>query len=150
VEKDWSSSSGMNAERSEAPVSSPNRRARGESREGNGGGVGSVSHRGRKMREREGAARQRGPRGRDGSMWRGRRLANRGGRRGTDDTARLTGGAGWQLGPMSAVGCGRERVSDAAQWWAADRGARPAQCLAARFKLGFKPIQKYSNGSNEI
>jgi hypothetical protein len=63
----------MNAERSEAPVSSLNRRARGESREGNGGGVSSVSHRGRKMREREGAARQRGPRGQDGSMWRSRR-----------------------------------------------------------------------------
>jgi hypothetical protein len=38
VEKEGSSSSGMDTERSEVPVSSPNRRAHKESREGNGGG----------------------------------------------------------------------------------------------------------------
>jgi hypothetical protein len=38
VEKEGSSSSGVDAERSEAPVASSIQRARGESREGNGGG----------------------------------------------------------------------------------------------------------------
>jgi hypothetical protein len=51
---------------------------------------------------------------------------------------------------MSAVGAGGRGVSEAVRWLDADRWARAAQCRAARFKLDLKPVQNYSNGSNEI
>jgi hypothetical protein len=69
------------------------------------------------------------------------------GRRGA---TRLTGGVGRQWGLVSAVGAGGRGVSEAARQQGADKQVRPAQCRATRFKLGFKPIQKCSNGSNKI
>jgi hypothetical protein len=57
VEKEGSSSSGVDAEWSEATTSSPNRRVRGERREGNGGG-----RLGAMWRKENG--RERGPRAR--------------------------------------------------------------------------------------
>jgi hypothetical protein len=89
------------AERSEAPTSSPNWRARGESREGNGGGRGSAlaCHAAEGEREKEWRGREVGSRT-VGSEWlqaewseaaacaHGRgRLANRGGRWGVVDAA---------------------------------------------------------------
>jgi hypothetical protein len=38
-------------------------------------------------------------------------------------------------------GVGGRGVSEAAWQRSSDRRAQPAQCRAARFKLGFKPIQ---------
>jgi hypothetical protein len=121
VEKEGSSSSSMDAERSEAPTSSPKQRARGESKEGNRG-VGSVPRGGRKTGER-------GAQARHGSADHGVRMAPKGTigggssrsqqrhageqgravRRGRRSAARLTGEAGRQQGPVSAVGCRRER-----------------------------------------
>jgi hypothetical protein len=83
--------------RSEALASSPNWRARGESREGNGGGGGSVPRRGRRTGERGGPGRDTAVRT-TGSGWLrvaqseatararvGGGLVNRGGRRGKGD-----------------------------------------------------------------
>jgi hypothetical protein len=101
------------------PTSSPNRRACGESREGNGGQLG------RAMRRRE-KERKRGRRGIDsrtaGPEWLqaawseavarvrgGGGVANQAGRRGVGDAARLIGGARQRRGPVSATWCGRER-----------------------------------------
>jgi hypothetical protein len=47
-------------------------------------------------------------------------------------------------------GVGRRGVREAVRRRGTDRRAWLAQCEAARFKLGFKLIKKYSNGSNEI
>jgi hypothetical protein len=102
------------------PASYPNRRARGESREGNGGG-------GLGAARRKENGRERGARVRHGSMdhevrmalgsavrgssacSRRRRAGEQGGWRGTGEAMRLTGGAGQQRCPVSVVTCGRER-----------------------------------------
>jgi hypothetical protein len=47
-------------------------------------------------------------------------------------------------------GAGGREKSNAAQRRGANMRVRPAQCRVARFKLGLKPVQNYSNGSNEI
>jgi hypothetical protein len=114
-----------------------------------GGGVGSGVPRD------EGRKRERGGRRRVGMAlggvvggW----LANKGGWRGAGDAA-------WrdrQVGPgdngaqCQQRGAGGRGVSEAAWRRGTERRARPAQCRVARFKLGFKPIQKYSNDLNEI
>jgi hypothetical protein len=132
-------------ERSEAPASSPNRRAHMESREGNGGGVGSGVPHGRKEmgeREREGpghGGRQReandvagnGPRplgsgggtvaqiGESGRAWATRCCAvDRWGRAATGP-----GGQRWGVG-------GREKT-EAARRRGTNRQARPVQCRGA-------------------
>jgi hypothetical protein len=51
---------------------------------------------------------------------------------------------------VSAAGKGGREESEAAWWRGADLWARLAQYRAVRFKLGLKPVQNYSNGSNEI
>jgi hypothetical protein len=92
---------GCGTKRSEAPVSSPNQRARGESIEGNGGGgVGLVPRGGRKTGERGGLGLDTATRT-VGSGWLqvawseaatrsrgGDGLANRGGQRGMGDAVR--------------------------------------------------------------
>jgi hypothetical protein len=55
---------------------------------------------------------------------------------------------GWR--DDGAAGLGGREKSGAAWWWGADMWAWPAQCRAARFKLGLKPVQNYSMSSNEI
>jgi hypothetical protein len=80
-------------------------------------------------------------------------LANKGGRRGAGDAVRRGAADRWGRAATGLV------VSDGV--WEEERKAR--QCggraptggpgphsAGARFKLGFKPIQKYSNDSNEI
>jgi hypothetical protein len=54
----------------------------------------------------------------------------------TDRWGRAATGPGGQR-----RGVGGSEVSEAARCWGVDRWARLAQCRAARFKLGFKPIQ---------
>jgi hypothetical protein len=63
----------------------------------------------------------------------------------------LTGGAGRQRGPVVSGGV-RERVrkSKAVRQRGADRRAQQHSASRLSFKPGFKPIQKYSNSSNEI
>jgi hypothetical protein len=61
VEKEGSSSLGVDVERSEASTTSSIRRARGESREGNGGGSARVCHAAEGERKKEGAAWGRQP-----------------------------------------------------------------------------------------
>jgi hypothetical protein len=59
----------------------------------------------------------------------------------------------WQAGPSESGarflwrGVGGREESEAAWRRGADLRARPAQCRAARFKLGLKSVQSYSNGS---
>jgi hypothetical protein len=83
VEKEGSSSSGMGVERSEALASSPNQRAHGESREGNGGRLGAAR---RKENGREGGQAWHG--NVDCEAGSGGGLANNRGRWGASDTAR--------------------------------------------------------------
>jgi hypothetical protein len=66
----------------------------------------------------------------------GGRPANRGGWRGAGDAVRLTGGARCQWGLVVNGGV--------------PTGGPGPHSAGARFKLGFKLIQKYSIGSNEI
>jgi hypothetical protein len=47
-------------------------------------------------------------------------------------------------------GAGGREKRGAARRRGADIWAWPAQCRAARLKLGLKLVQNYSNGSNEI
>jgi hypothetical protein len=110
---------GHRTEWSEAPVSSLNWQARGESREGNGGG-------GARFRTEEGKReREGGPStARHGSVdhrvgmapgvvVRGDSVCSRQtgeqGRATGRGAAWMTGGAWWQWGPMSAAGCRRKR-----------------------------------------
>jgi hypothetical protein len=75
VEKEGSSSLGVDVERSEASTTSSIRRARGESREGNGGGSARVCHaaEGERKKEGGGVGAAAGPWGWNGSERRGRR-----------------------------------------------------------------------------
>jgi hypothetical protein len=102
VEKEGSSSSGLDAERSEAPTSSPNRQARGESREENRG-WGQLGA----MRRKENGGR---------GAWHGRtdcgvRMAPYSAVGGGSARSRWrrVGEQGGRRGPVSATGCGRER-----------------------------------------
>jgi hypothetical protein len=73
------------------------------------------------------------------AAWRGRRGA-----------ALLTCGAGWHRCPV-AVDRVRERERGVGQCGdGALTGGPGPHSAGARFKFGFKPIQKYSNGSNKI
>jgi hypothetical protein len=62
---------------------------------------------------------------------------------------RLIGGAWRQRGPVVSGGGMRERRSGQRSDGALIGGPGP-HGAGPRFKFGFKPIQKYSNGSNEI
>jgi hypothetical protein len=98
----------VDVEQSEAPASSPNRQARVESKEGNGGGGGSAWA----CHAAEGERRGRGVSSKTtGPEWlraarskRQRALAAEAGwRTGEGGVARLTDGAGRQRGPVSAA-----------------------------------------------
>jgi hypothetical protein len=66
------------------------------------------------------------------------------------DAVRLTGGAGRQRGPVVSDRV-REEERNARQCdGGAPTGGPGPHSAGARFKLGFKPIKKYSNGSNKI
>jgi hypothetical protein len=126
---------------------------RGRTREGNGGSARACHMQERKRdRESEGpgcSGRQHGAKDVAGNS---PRPSGTGGGTvaptGESDGARVmrhcvTDRWGWAAtGPGGQRrGVGGSGVSEAARCWGVDSWARPAQCRAARFKLGFKPIQ---------
>jgi hypothetical protein len=118
---------------------------------GRGGGEGSVPHGGREKGERE-----RGPQARQLVAWgegcgRQRCCANRGEQWGAGDVTLRDRHAG--LGGVRArwqrLAYARERREGQRGDGALIGGPGP-HSVRARFKLSFKPVQKYSNSSNEI
>jgi hypothetical protein len=160
VEKDGSSSSGVDAEQSGVRRRwlPQNGGRAGENMRGKWGGrLGAAL--------RKGNGRERAPgTAVDSTGWRTRptmdpscqawaaALLHKQGRaaaRGRHGAARLTCGAGWRRGPVAGPGYAREIRARQHGAGALTGGPRP-HSAEARFKLSFKPIQKYSNGSNEI
>jgi hypothetical protein len=63
---------------------------------------------------------------------------------------RLTGAVGWLRGPVVSSGVREEERRVRQRSGRAPTGGRRPHNVGAWFKLGFKSIQKYPNGSNEI
>jgi hypothetical protein len=88
-----------------------------------------------------------------GSMRSQQRWAGKHGRAagcGRRRAARLTGGAEWQRGPMVNGGVREEERKARQCGGGAPTGGPGPHSVGARFEHDFKPIQKYSIGSNEI
>jgi hypothetical protein len=168
VEKEGSSSSGVDAEQSGVRHRQllQNGKCVRENKRGKcGEGGGSTRCRveeGKQEREGPGRdGRQRGPRARmapsstirgDSTRSRRRRASEQGraaGRR-RHSAAWLTCRAVRQRGPVVSDGVQEEERKVRQRGSRAPIGGPGPHNAVARFKLGFKPIQKYSNGSNEI
>jgi hypothetical protein len=141
---------GHGIERSEAPAASPNRQTReGEQERAMGGGGGRVGAARRKENGREGpdAAVSSADRGV------GMALGGVGGGGSVRSWRRRAGeqvGAGWHRGLVVSGGVREEERKARQRGGGAPTGGPRPHSVGAWFKLGFKSIQKYSNGSNEI